>query len=212
MKNLSNIRYENVLMVIALLMLVAASPLQAQWNIGGLLNISNTSFSVDPEPNSAEYSSRFGFGIGAVLDRPMTGQWDLHAEPMFMQKGGNADISGDDVKLKVSYFELPIMIKYNFQPSIMLVPYAMAGPSLGYLLSAKAKFDRGEDDVKDQFENVDFSLGFGGGVSIPKGDLALFAEARYLLGLVNINAEDDVITVKNRGLQVLFGATIPLRR
>lgn len=211
MKNVSKKSKVSPLIVMALFILIAASPLQAQLSIGGFLNINNTNFSVDPVPNSAEYSSRFGFGIGGVLDRPLTGQFSLYAEPMYMQKGGNVDISGENTTLKMSYFELPIMVKYHFQTSETLVPYAMAGPSLGYLLSAKADSENGgEEDIKDQFNNADFGLGFGGGVSIPKGDFALFAEARYLLGLANINAEDDVITVKNRGLQILFGATVPL--
>ena len=210
MKHISKKVKASSLIAIVLLIFIVASPLQAQWSVGGLLNINNTSFSVDPKPNSAEYSSRFGLGIGVVLDRPITRQWSLHAEPMFVQKGGNTEVSGDDVKLKVSYFELPIMIKYNLQATESLVPYAMAGPSLGYLLSAKAKYEGGKDDVKGQFEDLDFSLGFGGGVSIPRGNLTLFVEARYLLGLANINAEDDVITVKNRGVQILFGATVPL--
>lgn len=201
------------LVVMILVIFIAASPIQAQWSVGGLLNISNTSFLVDPEPNSADYSSRFGFGMGAVIDRPLTGPISLHAEPMFMQKGGKVDISNENTTLKISYFEFPIMIKYNFQTLERIVPYAMAGPSLGFLLNAKAEIEDGdENDIKDQFENVDFSLGFGGGISIPRENLGLFAEARYLLGLANINAEDDVITVKNRGLQILFGATVPISK
>ena len=41
----------------------------------------------------------------------------------------------------------------------------------------------------------------------------LFAEARYVLGLTNINDESGASnesTVKTRGLQILIGATIPI--
>lgn len=63
----------------------------------------------------------------------------------------------------------------------------MAGPSIGFLLSAKFKSDGVSIDVKEDLESVDFGLGFGGGVVKPSGNMTLFAEAKYFLGLSNIN-------------------------
>lgn len=192
---------------------ILSVPAYAQWNIGGLLNISNSTVSVDPNPSSEAYSGRFGFGIGAVLDRPLAGNLELHAEPMFMQKGATIDDDGDEVVFKSSYFELPIMLRYNFQPQGNITPYAMAGPSLGYLLGAKFESGNSEFDAKDQFKSADFGVGLGGGAKIPRGNLQLFAEARYVLGFANVNDdESDGTTVKNRGLSVLFGATVPFKR
>jgi len=129
-----------------------------------------------------------------------------------MQRGGNISEAGDDFTFKLSYLELPLMIKYNFKTSNTLVPYAMAGPSLGYLLNAKIEFGDDEVDAKDQLKRVDFGLGLGGGVSIPRGKLTLFGEARYVLGVSNINDDQsDETKVRNRGLQILFGATVPIR-
>ncbi len=59
--------------------LFTAMPLQAQWNIGGLLNIGSSTVNVDPNPNSEEYSSRFGFGLGMVLDRPRSNRFAFRA-------------------------------------------------------------------------------------------------------------------------------------
>jgi len=103
------------------------------------------------------------------------------------------------------------MFRYHFQSAASARPYVMAGPSLGFLLSAKYDFKDGpEYDAKDETKGLDLGVGLGGGVSIPRGDKTFFAEARYVLGLTNINDESDESTVKNRGLQVLVGATIPL--
>ncbi len=193
------------------MLVLFASPLQAQWKVGGVIDINLASISVDPEPSSEDYSSRIGVGFGVVLDRELSGQIDLHLEPMFLQKGSTIKEGGDEATYKLSYLELPVMFRYNIQSDASAQPYVMAGPSLGLLLNAKVDFKDGDEfDAKDETKSLDLGLAFGGGVSIPKGDKTLFAEARYVLGLTNINDESDESTVKNRGLQILVGATIPL--
>jgi len=80
MTHISMILKVNSLLVMGIFFLAVASPLHAQWSAGGFFNINSSTFSVNPEPSSEEYSSRFGFGIGGVIDRPLTGQLSLHAK------------------------------------------------------------------------------------------------------------------------------------
>ncbi len=128
-----------------------------------------------------------GFGIGAVVDWPLTDQIDLHAEPMLLQKGGKIETSSGVAIYKVNYLEIPLMLRYTIQHSASLLPYAMAGPSIGLLSSAKLDIkDGGEQDEKDNTKIFDFGLGIGGGVKIPRGNMTFFAETRYVLGLANI--------------------------
>ena len=192
------------------LALLSFIPLQAQWEFGGLVDFNLASLSVNPASSSENLSGRFGFGIGAVVDRPLTEVIILHVEPMFLQKGGTIETSTFTLVYKVSYIELPIMIKYAFQINSSLMPYAMAGPSIGLLTSAK--YDDNDGTVQDEKDNTngfDFGLGLGGGVSYPHGNMTFFAETRYVFGLANINKESDESTVKNRGLQVILGVTFP---
>lgn len=86
----------------------------------------------------------------------------------------------------------------------------MTGPSFGYLLNAKFVNGLSEVDVKDQIKNVDFGIGFGGGLKIPKEKVELFA-SRYTHGLANGNDDaSDGTTVYNRGIQPLFA--VPFHR
>ena len=48
-----------------------------------------------------------------------------------------------------------------------------------------------DQDIKDTSKDIDFSLGFGGGVSFPFGNNSFFVEGRYFLGLDNINDADS---------------------
>jgi len=193
------------------LVMLSAIPLQSQWEVGALVGINVASISAPTASSSQSYKSRLGFGIGAVVDKALTDEIILHFEPMFLQKGANASNSVVDLKFIVNYLEIPIMVKYLFDINSTLVPYAMAGPSVGFLAGAKFKDDAGNtQDEKDNTNAIDFGLGFGGGVNIPHDNLTFFAETRYVLGLANINSEADESVVKTRGLLILIGVTIPV--
>lgn len=58
---------------------------------------------------------------------------------------------------------------------------------------------------------LDLGLGFGGGVSMPMGNNTIFIEARYSLGLTDINDDDfDDTKIKTKGFQIFAGITFPL--
>lgn len=193
------------------LCMLSLIPLKAQWEIGGLIGFNVAGISVPSGTSSEDYSSKLGFGLGAVVDRLLTDQLILHLEPMYLQKGGTIKTSSFTLKFKVNYIELPILIKYAFLINSSLTPYAMAGPSIGLLTSAKYEDESGDtQDEKDNTNGFDFGLGVGGGVSYPFGIMTIFVETRYVFGLANINSESDESKVKNRGLLVFFGVTVPI--
>jgi hypothetical protein len=168
------------------------------------------SIKVTPAISSEAYSGRAAFGLGVVVDRQLIENVDLHMAAMYLQKGAKVSETGFSATFKVNYFELPVMVRYTLPLDLQIMPYAMAGPSVGLL--TKAKYDSGdnEHDATSETRKIDFSAGFGAGVKIPEGPRMLFAEVRYLLGFVNINNQSDESMVMNRGLQILAGITIPI--
>lgn len=203
------------LLIIAAISLNVASPVFAQWNVGGLLTLNGATVNVDPEPSSENYSTRVLFGIGGVADRQLSENIVLHLEPMYLKKGTKIEEDGDEINYTVAYFEIPVLFKYGFQSESAIKPYAMAGPTMGFLLSANTEGNNGsKSDIKDLVNNFELGAAFGGGINIPRGNTTLFAEARYALGLSNTNAEtdDNEATVKNRGIQAVFGITVPFKR
>jgi len=138
----------------------------------------------------------------------------LQLEPMFLQKGAKLKLSDQgftlEAEIKVSYIEVPAMLKFAFG-SGDTKPYVMAGPTVGYLLSAKVKDDMEEQDIKDDVKNIDFGLAFGGGVSLPMGNNTFFVEGRYSFGLSDINDDSsDDTKIKTKGIQIMAGITFPL--
>ena len=88
---------------ITLCLLAATSVLSfqsatAQLQLGGILGLNVASTGIDPEPSFRNYSSSLRFGIGAVVDYPITEKIDLHGQLMVQGKGSkitDEDFSDD---------------------------------------------------------------------------------------------------------------------
>lgn len=204
------------LFLVVLLALCLVSSASSQVNIGvlGGLNLANHSFA--PEYEGLDWSNRTAFGLGGVLDFTLFESFAILLEPMYLQKGSRSDWEEIyEIEYKTAYLEIPVMLKYTFATG-KINPYVIAGPSIGYNLSAKVKASGDgeslEEDEKDYFKSFDFSVGFGAGVNVPMGNNTIFVEARYTLGLTNIS--DDPYfpekDIKTRGIQIFAGITFPL--
>lgn len=194
-----------------LLALFIALPVSAQHRIGivGGLNLANVN--VDPSLGAGvDLKNLTAFGVGGVLDLRLAQNFDLHLEPMYLQKGTKLDAGGQEGTFRASYLELPALFRLALGTGTAR-PYLMAGPTIGYLLSAKSSSEGNEEDVKDQIKDLDFGLDFGAGVSFPAGNNSVFVEGRYALGLSNINDDpQDPTDIKNKGIQIMAGITFPL--
>jgi hypothetical protein len=74
-----------------------------------------------------------------------------------------------------------------------------AGPQVGFLINAKAKMPNSTVDIKDNLKKVDVGLGAGIGYVNPASNFGV--DARYNLGLSNIN-DNTSSKSTNRGFQV----------
>jgi opacity protein-like surface antigen len=213
--------------------LLIALPARAQVNIGvvGGVNIATLSGN-DASGAGIDFSSRTAFGVGGVLDIGLSDNVALRLEPMYLQKGGDFNLSVvplGNVNLKfaakTTYVEVPVFLKVQFGTSTAR-PYLMGGPTLGLKLSSKfdasgpgiASVDLDADNVT---ESTDFGLGIGGGVSFSLGSNSIFIEGRYALGLSDIfkagtvtimgqSVQADNLEIKTRGVQFMAGITFPL--
>src|SRR5574341_1575477 len=177
-------------LIAALLGLVLSTSARAQHRIGviGGLNIAN----VDAEFDDAtmDVSNKTVFGFGGVVDLRLNENFSLYMQPMYQQKGAlvtqlNTNL---DFPFKFAFLELPVFLKAEFGSTAR--PYLMAGPTIGYLLSADTEVEYSgltfKGDLKEVTEDLDFGLGFGAGLRYPLSTVSIFVEGRYILGLLNM--------------------------
>ena len=141
----------------------------------------------------------------------------------FDYQGFQINMSGNaDETIKLTYISFPILAKIAFGNEGAVRPYLIAGPEIGILSSAKVKGEGRatvempdmnysesvsldeEIDIKEDVESTEFAVDFGGGVLFPLGNINLFIDAQYSLGLSKINKEgsDDV---KNKVIYLNLG-------
>ncbi|MCK5694142.1 MAG: PorT family protein [Bacteroidales bacterium] len=187
-------------------------PLSAQLTVGGFIDFNIAGLSVKPAGSDEDYSSYLGFGLGGIVTYPLSNGLALQGELVLLQKGGKVTEFDETLTLKILYIEIPLFLRYNIAVSESYLPYVILGPNLGFRASAKVVFpDGSSSEANDEFSVIDLGLGLGGGVEVPYGKLIFFGETKYVFGLNDINMESGESTVKNRGLQILIGAKVPIK-
>lgn len=153
------------------------------------MNISN--WAGDTE--GIDMKSKVGFNVGGFVEIKLSDKLSLQPEVIFSQQGMRVDdfeaeIENNsftaDVNFNLTYINIPVMLKYYVVEKFNIE----AGPQIGFLTSAKTNtkvqgYGSDEQDVKDNFESVDFGLNFGVGYDFSEH---FFANTRYNLGLSNI--------------------------
>lgn len=163
------------------------------------------------EENGSDLTTRTSFCFGAVIEVYASKQIVLKFEPVYVAKGTNfrGYYGHGEFWAKSSYFELPAMLKFSLAES-SIQPYLLAGPSVGYLLDAETN----DDDIgysSEVMKSTEMSVSFGAGISFPVWQYSFFIEGRYTLGLTDLPKEGGG-DLKNRGIQLLSGITLTLKR
>lgn len=158
--------------------------LKAGFNLYNINNDNNVSF--DPKA---------GFHAGVIGHIHVTRQFAIQPEIVYSAQGAKFTTAGVDTKLKRDYINVPVLFQYMFDNGFRL----QAGPQVGFLINAESKTNNTSIDTKDNLKGVDFGVGAGVGyVHVASG---FGVDARYNLGLSNVN-ESNTVKSTNRGLQL----------
>ena len=176
---------------VVLAALLFAGTVSAQHvNIGvkGGLNLYNIN-----ADNGSTYDTKPGLNLGLLGHIHLAKQLGLQPEIVYSSQG--AKFGTNNSKLNLDYINVPVLFQYMFDNGFRLE----AGPQVGFLVSAKSKLNGTSTDVKANFKSVDFGLGAGIGYIHPPSGFGV--DARYNLGLSNIN-EMGTVKSHNRGVQL----------
>lgn len=155
--------------------------------------------------NVDSFDSRTCFHLGVVAEIPLSDKFSFQPELLYSCQGAgyseeeNIIINEPSTMLKAAavyegtikadYLNLPLMAKYYVTEGLSLE----VGPQVGYLISAKDKYEypgeSGEDDIKEYLKSVDFGANFGLGYKLKNG---VNFGARYNLGLSDNNDDPDL--------------------
>jgi len=152
-------------------------------------------------------STLIGFHGGVQTNIPLAGSFTLQPELFYSVEGAKMKVEipgdGDEIiegtaKTHLNYLNLPVLLQYQHSSGI----FAVTGPQIGYLLSAKLKINGLSEDVKESFNKINFGWTLGVGYVIPTTSLGI--DVRYNFGLAKLaKGEDGQPSAKafNRTLQ-----------
>ncbi len=171
--------------------------------------------------------------FGGILFYSFSPIFGLQVEPAYVQKGATVDVSlteqGMTMKqegtLSGDYLDIPVLVKASFGDG-PVKPYLLAGASVAFLLGdAKIEIDKatinGVDVTNEipseeredivETKSTDLILNFGAGVLVPAGQVNIFVEGQYNLGLTDVNDDpNDDMKIKTTGIQIKAGVLFPL--
>ncbi|MEO8236606.1 MAG: porin family protein [Flavobacterium sp.] len=195
----------NILCALTLFLTASFGMLHAQDNnvntefgVKGGLNMSNL-YTDDADDENV----LFGFNAGVYATLPVSDFVAIQPELLFTTRGSkleyNNAIAQGNVKLKLNYIELPLLVRVNITKNFNI----HAGGYASYLVSAKSTGD-GDFEFDDQYDTDNFNkfdAGLAAGIGVDFSPLSV--GLRYNYGLTTIEKDgDDSSDLKNSNLSL----------
>jgi hypothetical protein len=167
-----------------------------------------------------------GFNLGFYFDIKTKTNWLLHTGVIVKSPMGtkglavysleNPDLdnafTGGSIERNLSYFNVPVMMKYPFRNHL----YLEGGIQLGLYYNATDKFSQEinkPDDlnytvsIREKFHRLDAGPVVGVGYRLMKGN-GMNLGVRYYYGIVDVEIDDTGANVYNRALYLNVGIPI----
>lgn len=163
------------------------------------------------EDSPAERIPVLGFAAGAFarLQLARAGDVGLGLQPEIGYVPRAADVELDGVyqgNMRTSYLDLPILARVEAPALGPASFYAVAGPTLSFLLRATSESGMGNvSDTRDSSSKLDLGLAAGLGVAVEVGSgVAVSLETRYVHGFLTID-ESGEAEFENRAILFSLG-------
>lgn len=183
-------------LVVAGLSITAA---QAQSTRFGLKAGASLTSYVGGDVEGAKYKA--GFHGGGVAELGITNSFALQPEVLFSMKGAK---DSDGYRENLSYIDIPILLKLKADGLFFEL-----GPQVGYLVSAKAKYEGVSMDIKDSGRSFDVGYAAGLGYQAVSGPMV---GLRYNGGFSKIGEGETIYgnkieaaNIRNSAFQLYVG-------
>jgi hypothetical protein len=190
-----------VLLAVAVIGMSRPAFAQEPVTFGIKAGIVNSTLNVDDE-DGFEVDSVWGAAAGLFAVKNMTDMLGLQVEALFVQKGAHDNTLDLDTKLRLTYLDVPVTVRIGNTMTDAGHFHVFTGPQVGFKINAEGQNDIfGDLDLGDEVKSVDFGWTLGAGYE--RGPWSV--DARYTMGLTNINAAESDGTTKNRSGMLLVG-------
>ena len=181
---------KNILFV---LLLVSSASFAQHFELGLKAGANISNFTGSSNASNLKANSYVSFHGGAFLSLFVGNNFAIQPEALLSTQGAKIDDAGTKRDYKITYINVPVMLKYRFPGGL----YLEAGPQIGFYLNSKI-----DGTSADFAKSTDLSIAGGIGYHSPIG---LGIGARYNAGLSKVGNYDASTTTpdwKNGVIQI----------
>ena len=106
---------------------------------------------------SIEFDSDAALNLGVIADFKGTDNFNLRSGLLYNGNSSSLTFDGEKTKTTVNYLSLPFLGRFKVSEGL----YAIAGPQINFLMSAKNRYDGETSDEKEAVKSSSFSGLFG---------------------------------------------------
>lgn len=154
------------------------------------LRLGLNSSAVNSDDVGMDYTARTGLSIGFIYGVQLTNTAPIWLELglSYSEKGGVISKSNNDIKMRTTYLELPVVCKYAFEvdDDCYVQPFVGGYLAMGVTGKIKDYTNRQAIESYDKFNRFDGGLRLGCGVEYQM----LYAELGMEFGLADISKDD----------------------
>lgn len=171
---------------VVLLFLLFTSQLSADnFRLGFKTGINSSTIVADWDYLEEYKKPKGGFIAGLSFGMGSAQKFEFQPELLFSQKGIRFSDDDDALYFKFSYFEIPLLFKWNYGTEEAAVRgFFNFGPYTSFLLNSEMGDDQSSDNIEEEFKPVDAGLIVGGGIGIKAGPGRILVDLRYSLGMI----------------------------
>jgi hypothetical protein len=192
---------------------VSAGPVRGQIELGAKAGLAVSNFVGDDDP---EFSSKANFTGGFTFRHELSRNFSIQPEFLYAVKGAKTQTEIDgvlaDVSFRVTYLEVPAILRYSITPRSGISPVLAAGPTLSWNADARVKFKAVGSDLEfteadDSIESFDLGMAAEVGLDF-KWDLRTISTGiRYTFGLSQL-VSDSESNRRNGTLAITAGVAL----
>lgn len=186
-------------LIVAGLLLIGATGFAQTFQLGIKAGVNISNFT-GGEFENLDKKALIGFHGGGFMSFFFGDHFALQPEVLFSSQGAKIKDAGDEQNLRISYINVPVLLKYRFTGGFFLE----AGPQIGFKVSE----DIDDMPVEDFAKSTDLSIAGGLGWHSSSG---LGIGARYTAGLSKVgdfDAGDIDPDFKNGVIQISLFYTL----
>ena len=159
------------------LLLAGHSCFAQRFQIGAKAGVNFSNFTGD----NIKSDGLVGFHVGGLLNFMVGNNFSIQPEVLFSTQGAKFDNGGMERDLKISYINIPVMLKLKMNSGF----YVELGPQVGFKLDEDAEIPN--LPVENFAKNLDLSLGAGIGYHTRSG---FGIGGRYIAGISKVGDFD----------------------